>query len=100
MRCGIKNILRITCVDVDLTTVTDIQFYVRQQSFFRQYAPVVVSATTMTVEVPEADAVALSAENISMQFAYTDVNSCQQASRVKIVPCDDFLKEAGYSASN
>ena len=96
MRRRMKNILRITCTDIDLTTVTDLEFYVKQGGYFKQYVPQVRSATEMLVELPMEDTQALKTEPVRLQFAFTDANGNPGASEIANVPVDDLLKEAGY----
>ena len=55
MREKIQNTLKITCPDLDLTTVSNIEFYVKQPNFFGCYTPTVVSANEMVVTIPFAD---------------------------------------------
>ena len=96
MRKRIENALQITCEDVDLTKVSQIEFYIRQGKVFLEYAPVVVSEHEMLVEVPFADAMRLTDARVQLQFAFTDENGVPQATEIETRPVGDLLKEAGY----
>ena len=96
MREKIENRLKITCEDIDLTTITNIEFYVSQIKFFQCYYPVVLSSTEMSVLIPFEDAKRLNAGEVKLQFAFTDKESNRRASEVVLLPVKDLLKEAGY----
>ena len=96
MRKRIRNALHITCDDVDMTTVSDIEFYVRQIRFFRQYTPEVLSPREMLVEIPFEDAMELESGNVRLQFAFTDADGNPRATEIETWPTCDLLKEAGY----
>ena len=92
----IKNKLTISCSEVDFTTSTDIEFYVRQGSLFFLYVPTVVDATHMTVAIPFADAMKLQALPVSLQWALTDSSGNPVSVDPVTIPVGVFLKEAGY----
>lgn len=92
----IKNHLSVTCDDVDLTTVSNIEFYVKQPGFFRQYTPEVISAGEMLVVIPFEDAMKLRPEEVKLQFAFTDANGIPGRSEKVTRKADELLKEAGY----
>ena len=96
MKKRIKNSLHITCDDVDLTAAKDIEFYLKQSAFFRQYTPVVISAHEMLVEIPFEDAKALAATSVKLQFAFTDTDGNHRATEIREMVVGDLLKEAGY----
>ena len=96
MREKIQNTLKITCPDLDLTTVSNIEFYVRQVNFFGCYSPTVISPSEMVVVIPFEDAYKLKQGNSEVQFAYTDANGTPQATEVNTVSVGDLLKEKGY----
>lgn len=96
MNRRIKNTLQISCVGVDLTTVSNIEFYVRQEKLFFLYIPTVTSANTMVVTIPFKDAMELRAERVELQFAFTDADGNPIPSEIKRIPVGDLLKEAGY----
>lgn len=96
MRRRIQNSLKITCNGLDLTTVTDIEFYVRQPGFFGMYIPSVVSASEMVVTIPLADAKKLAKGTVELQFAFTDAEGNPDASDIVKTEVDDLLKEVGY----
>jgi hypothetical protein len=88
--------LKITCDDVDLTTLTNVEFYVRQRGFFGCYTPSIISSTEMTVIIPFEDAKKLKHGEAELQFAFTDSNGDPNASDVVKMEVDDLLKEVGY----
>lgn len=92
----IRNVLQITCNDLDLTSISKIEFYVKQASLFFQYTPDVRSKNEMLVDVPFADAMQLRVGKVEMQFAYTDSNGFPGKSDILEVPVEELLKEAGY----
>lgn len=96
MRKNIKNQLLITCKSVNLTTVSDIEFYVRQGDLFLEYEPVVIGETQMLVEIPLTDAMKLTKGRANLQFAFKDAEGNHVATEIVEVPVGDFLKEAGY----
>ena len=96
MRGNIKNHLRITCEDVDLTTISTIEFYVKQSGFFGCYTPIVVSPTEMVVVIPLEDAKKLCPGNVKLQFAFTDAEGNPDASEIVAVKVNNLLKEVGY----
>lgn len=96
MKRRMKNYLWISCDDVDLTTVTNIEFYLKQDGLFFQYTPEVLSASEMIVEIPVEDALKLSASDVKLQFAYTDESGTPRATEIERICVGDLLKEAGY----
>lgn len=96
MREKIENTLKITCSDVDLTTLTNIEFYVKQARFFGCYTPVVISPTEMAVTIPFEDAQNLKHGKAELQFAFTDAEGKPDASDVVVMGVGDLLKEVGY----
>lgn len=96
MRKKIENRLKITCDDIDLTTVTDIEFYVRQVRFFGHYTPTVVSAHEMLVIIPSEDAKKLCRGKVELQFAFTDADGNPDSSEITELEVGDFLREVGY----
>lgn len=98
MRQRMKNYLSIAVNGVDLTTVSNIEFYLRQASLFFQYTPKVVSAEEMLVEIPYEDAMKLTSGECRIQFAYTDISGTPLATDVKNVSVGTLLKEAGYAS--
>lgn len=97
MRERIRNELHIDVEGVDLTTVRNIEFYVRQgKCFFRTYPVNVVSPTKMIVSIPFEDAMQLTSNMASLQFAYVDAAGTPRASEVAAEPVSVLLKKAGY----
>lgn len=96
MREKIENQLKITCTDVDLTTLTDIEFYVKQIGFFKSYKPIVTSSTEMVVTIPFEDAKRLKCGIVELQFAFRDADGNPDASDIVKEEVNDLLKEVGY----
>ena len=97
MRERIRNELHIEVDGVDLTTVRNIEFYVRQgKCFFRTYPAFVVSPSEMTVSIPFEDAMQLTSSMASLQFAFVDANGTPRASEPAAEPVGILLKKAGY----
>ena len=96
MREKIQNTLKIGCEDIDLTTLTNIEFYVSQSNFSGCYIPTVLSPREMVVIIPFEDAMKLHEGRVELQFAFTDADGNPDASDVSCVTVERFLKEAGY----
>lgn len=96
MRENIENLLKITCEDIDLTTLSDIEFYVRQTKFFGSYVPNVISSSEMTVVIPFEDAKKLTTGEVKLQFAFTDAEGNPRASDIVTETVEGLLKEVGY----
>lgn len=96
MREKIENQLKITCTAIDLTTLTNIEFYVKQIKFFGCYTPTVLSSTEMAVTIPVEDAMKLKHGTVELQFAFTDSNGKPDASEIVKMEVGDLLKEVGY----
>jgi hypothetical protein len=96
MREKIQNQIKITCEDIDLTELTNIEFYVRQFRFFGCYTPYVISATEMVVTIPFEDAKKLKQGKVELQFAFVDKNGVPNASDVVTETVAELLKESGY----
>lgn len=92
----IKNALLVVCEGVDLTTVSNIEFYVKQPPLSFCYIPEVISSEEMLVVVPFEDAMKLKPGEVKVQFAYTDAAGNPRPSPTEIVPVDELQKEAGY----
>lgn len=97
MRQRIKNTVYITVDGVDLTTLTNIEFYVRQVDLFFQYTPEIIDAHNMTVTIPKEDADKLCCSCVKLQFAFTDANGNDDASEPVIVTVEELLKGEGYA---
>lgn len=97
MRSKIENILYISVAGIDLMTLSDIQFYVRQGSVFFQYTPQIIDDSNMIVTVPLADAKKLvPAVKAELQFAFTDGYGNSGASDITQMVVQDLLKKEGY----
>lgn len=96
MREKIENLLKITCEDIDLQKVTDIEVYVKQIRFFGCYTPTVISPHEMTVKIPFEDARKLTEGTVKLQFAFTDEDGNPRASETVKETVGELLKELGY----
>lgn len=98
MREKIKNTLKLTCADLDLTTLRNIEFYVKQMNFFGCYTPFVISENEMSVTIPFADAKRLKEGPAKLQFAFTYADGTPGASDVVTTEVKALLKGAGYDS--
>lgn len=96
MRQRIENYLSVTVDGVDLTTVKDHVFWLKQSSVFLEYVPEVVDSSNMLVYIPKEDAMKLRNSDVEMQFAFTTKEGRSFASDIVRMNVDRLLKEAGY----
>lgn len=92
----IQNTLTIGCDEIDLTSVSQLEFYVRQGGLELVYTPEVIDEHSMMVTVPFEDALALKPSPVRMQFTFVDANGNPRASEIVQRPVGELLKEAGY----
>ena len=91
-----ENDLSVTVEGVDLTTVTGLVFWVRQEKVFLEYVPEVADSGTMLIHIPKEDAMKLRSSDVEMQFAFTTQEGRSLASDIVRMSVDRLLKEAGY----
>lgn len=96
MRQRMENELSVTVEGVDLTTVRDLVFWVRQEKVFLEYVPEVAGSGTMLVHIPKEDAMKLWNSDAEMQFAFTAQDGRPLASDIVRMSVERLLKEAGY----
>lgn len=96
MRQRIENYLSVTVEGVDLTTVQDPVFWVKQSNVFLEYVPEVADSGTMLVHILKEDAMKLWNSDVEMQFAFTTQDGRALASDIAKVSVERLLKEAGY----
>lgn len=96
MRQRIENYLFVGVEGVDLTTVKNLVFWVKQLSVFLEYSPEVVDSSTLMVHIPKEDAMKLWDSNAEMQLAFTDSDGRPMASDIVCMSVKRLLKEAGY----
>ena len=96
MRQRMENDLSVTVEGVDLTTVTGLVFWVRQEKVFLEYVPEVADSGTMLVHIPKEDAMKLWNSDAEMQFAFTAQDGRPLASEIVQMSVGRLLKEAGY----
>lgn len=96
MRQRIENYLSVTVEGVDLNTVTDPVFWVKQSNVFLEYTPEIADSGTMLVYIPKEDAVKLREGTVDVQFAFTTQDGRAIASGIAKVSVERLLKEAGY----
>lgn len=96
MRQRIENELSVTVEGVDMTTVRDLVFWVRQSSVFLEYVPEIADSGTMLVHIPKEDAMKLRSSDVEMQFAFTTQDGRPLASDIVRMSVERLLKEAGY----
>ena len=98
MRNKIKNTLDINVCGIDLTTLTNIEFYVKQGNLFFQYTPEIIDYNNMIIEIPYEDTLQLVPYiNAELQFAFTDDNGNVGASNIERVIIQELIKEGGYN---
>ena len=99
LRQKIRNTVYIDADGVDLTTLTDVEVYVKQartRAVFLQYVPVIVDAKTMYFEIPKSDADRLVPGEVLLQFAFRYSDGTPDASDIYHGTVAELLKEAGY----
>ena len=96
MRQRMENELSVTVEGMDLTTVRDLVFWVRQEKVFLEYVPEVADSGTMLVHIPKEDAMKLWNSDAEMQFAFTAQDGRPLASDIVRISVERLLKEAGY----
>lgn len=96
MRQRIENYISVTVDGVDLTTVQDYVFWVKQSSVFLEYVPEIADTSTMLVHIPKEDAMKLRNSDVEMQFAFTTQDGRPMASDIVHMSVERLLKEAGY----
>lgn len=96
MREKIQNNLKITCRGADLTKISNVEFYVKQDGFFGCYEPTIISTEQMVVTIPFQHAMQLKMGKVKMQFAFVDENGIPDHSNIVVRQVREFLKEAGY----
>lgn len=96
MRQRMENELSVTVEGVDLTTVRDLVFWVRQEKVFLEYVPEVADSGTMLVHISKEDAMKLWNSDAEMQFAFTAQDGRPLASDIVKMSVERLLKEAGY----
>lgn len=99
MRQRIENRILITCEDLDLSTLTDLEVYIEQGERFFQYVPQVLSPHTLLVIMPVEDSKRLTTNTVKIQMAYTDAAGVPDATGIATVPVTALLKESGYDPS-
>lgn len=96
IREKMRNTIKVNCTGIDLTTCSNIEFYMRQARFYGCYTPVVLSPTEMVVDIPCADAEKLTCAPIEMQFAFVDANGIPDASDVVAEEVCRLIKDGVY----
>lgn len=99
MRQRIENNILITVEGADLTQLTDLRVFVKQDTLFFEYVPAVKSASEMIVTVPLQDAVKLYSAPAKIQMAFVDESGNPGASGIVSVSVKELLKEDGYDPS-
>lgn len=99
MRQRIENYLSVTVDGVDLTTVQDPVFWVKQSGVFLEYVPEIADSGSMLVRIPKEDAMKLWNSDVDVQFAFTTHDGRPLASDVVKMPVGQLLKEAGYGTA-
>ena len=94
----VKNIVHVNVEGVKLTTLKNIEFYVRQGGLFFSYVPSVISDEEMIVEIPKADADRLKfTEPVRLQFIGTDPSGLPVPVPVVETTVNELLAPEGYN---
>ena len=96
----IRNTLRVPVEGVDLTKLSNIEFYVKQKGLFLQYTPEVLSPDKLLVVIPFDDAMRIRPGGTKIQIAFTDENGEPDRSDPFECQASELLKEAGYDPFN
>lgn len=96
MRQRIENYLSVAVEGVDLTTITNPVFWVKQSGVFLEYVPEIADSGSMLVRIPKEDAMKLWNSDVDVQFAFTTHDGRPLASDIVRMSVDRLLKEAGY----
>lgn len=96
----IKNMVYVNVEGTELTTLTKLEFYVRQGPLNFQYVPTVINDSEMVVEVPKADADKLKFEEpVTLQFCGTAPNGFPVTCEPVKKRVNEFLKPEGYDGN-
>lgn len=96
-----RNLVVITVEDIDLTTVTDIEVELIQEStgverLFSGGEVVVVDDSKLSIDLPKDFCMQLDVEPLRAQVMFTRDTGLPDATKPFAVPVRELLKEAGY----
>lgn len=98
MRERIKNSIYVEVEGVDLTTISNVEFYVRQKpEFYEKYPVNIASASEMVVTIPFEDAMRLTTGPAQLQFAFVDERGTPRASDIVVEDVGRLLAKEGYN---
>ena len=98
MRHGIENVLVFTTENVDLSTASKLEFYLKQRNgTFLEYVPEIIDNTSFRVTIPYEDAMELSEGTAEVQLALTTEGGTKIASTIINCKVARLLKESGYN---
>ena len=93
----VKNIVHVNVEGVKLTTLKNIEFYVRQGGLFFSYVTSVISDEEIIVEIPKGDADRLKfTEPVRLQFIGTDPSGVPVPVPVVETTVNELLAPEGY----
>ena len=100
MRRGIRNYISVRVKDMDLTTCSNLKFYVEQDGTTFDYSGTINYDDTevMRVEIPKEEAVMLSKGLAQVQVALTDAGGVPRSHDPIRINIGDFLEETGYGS--
>lgn len=97
MRQRLENVLVFTTENVDLSTASKLEFYLKQRNgTFLEYVPEIIDNTSFRVTIPYEDAMELSEGTAEVQLALTTEGGTKLASDIKNVRIKRLIKEGGY----
>lgn len=96
----VKNIVHVNVEGVKLTTLKNIELYVRQGGLFFSYVPSVISDEELIVEIPKADADRLKfTEPVRLQFVGTDPSGVPVPALPVDARVNELLAPEGYDGN-
>lgn len=91
----VKNIIEITCYDIDFTQASNMEVYINQGDVTFTYSLIAQSEHIAVFEIPKDDAMDISRGIARMQFAVTIDDEAIISNIVKVNVLE-LLKEEGY----
>jgi hypothetical protein len=97
MRQRLENVLVFNTENVDLSTATKLEFYLKQRNgTFLEYVPEIIDNTSFRVTIPYEDAMELSEGTAEVQLALTTEGGSKIASNVRNIRIKRLIKAGGY----
>lgn len=95
-----RNVLAIEIVGMDLTTCSNLKFYVRQNGTTYSYNGTADANdhSVMNVEIPKSDTQKFTNTYAQVQVALTDANGIPRSHEPVTIKMGDFLEVTGYGS--